>query len=209
MVRVKICGITNREDAEVAVAAGADALGFIFVPDTPRCLSPETARAIIQALPPFVVPVGVFAGSPLAEVLATVEACGLGAVQLHGGEDAAFAAALPVRVIRSVRVRDAQSLEGLAGYPAHAFLLDAYAEDRIGGTGQRIPLELLGAARRLGWIVVSGGLTPANVAEVVAAVRPYAVDCCSGVERAPGLKDHAKVRAFVARVRENHAASHA
>jgi len=209
MVRVKICGITNREDAEVAVAAGADALGFIFVPDTPRCLSPETARAIIQALPPFVVPVGVFAGSPLAEVLATVEACGLGAVQLHGGEDAAFAAALPVRVIRSVRVRDAESLEGLAGYPAHAFLLDAYAEDRIGGTGQRIPLELLGAARRLGRIVVSGGLTPANVAEVVAAVRPYAVDCCSGVERAPGLKDHAKVRAFVARVRENHAASHA
>jgi phosphoribosylanthranilate isomerase len=209
MVRVKICGITNREDAEVAVAAGADALGFIFVPDTPRCLSPETARAIIQALPPFVVPVGVFAGSPLAEVLATVEACGLGAVQLHGGEDAAFAAALPVRVIRSVRVRDAQSLEGLAGYPAHAFLLDAYAEDRIGGTGQRIPLELLGAARRLGRIVVSGGLTPANVAEVVAAVRPYAVDCCSGVERAPGLKDHAKVRAFVARVRENHAAIHA
>ena len=206
MVRVKICGITNREDAEASVAAGADALGFIFVPGTPRCLSPETARAIIRALPPFVVPVGVFAGSPLAEVRATVEACGLGAVQLHGGEDAAFAAALPVRVIRSVRVRDAQSLEGLAGYPAHAFLLDAYAEDRIGGTGQRVPLELLGAARRLGRIVVSGGLTPENVAEVVAAVLPYAVDCSSGVERAPGLKDHVKVRAFVARVRESHAA---
>ena len=206
MVRVKICGITNREDAEASVAAGADALGFIFVPGTPRCLSAETARAIIRALPPFVVPVGVFAGSPLAEVRATVEACGLGVVQLHGGEDAAFAAALPVRVIRSVRVWDARSLEGLAGYPAHAFLLDAYAEDRIGGTGQRVPLELLGAARRLGRIVVSGGLTHENVAEVVAAVLPYAVDCSSGVERAPGLKDHAKVRAFVARVRESHAA---
>ena len=206
MVRVKICGITNRGDAEAAVAAGADALGFIFVAGTPRCLSPETARAIIRALPPFVVPVGVFAGSPLAEVRGTVETCGLGAVQLHGGEDAAFAAAVPVRVIRSVRVQDAQSLEGLVGYPAHAFLLDAYAEDRIGGTGRRIPLELLRAARRLGRIVVSGGLTPENVAEVVAAVRPYAVDCSSGVERAPGLKDHAKVRAFVARVRESHAA---
>lgn len=206
MVRVKICGITNRGDAEAAVAAGADALGFIFVAGTPRCLSPETARAIIRTLPPFVVPVGVFAGSPLAEVRGTVETCGLGAVQLHGGEDAAFAAAVPVRVIRSVRVQDAQSLEGLAGYPAHAFLLDAYAEDRIGGTGRRIPLELLRAARQLGRIVVSGGLTPENVAEVVAAVRPYAVDCSSGVERAPGLKDHAKVRAFVARVRESHAA---
>ena len=209
MVRVKICGITNREDAEAAVAAGADAVGFIFVPGTPRFLPPEAAREIVRALPPFVVPVGVFAGSPLTEVLAAVEACGLSAVQLHGGEDAAFAAALPVRVIRAVRVRDAASLEGLAGYPAHAFLLDAYAEDRIGGTGQRIPLALLEAARKLGRIVVSGGLTPENVAEVVTAVRPYGVDCCTGVERAPGLKDHARVRAFVARARESHAAIHA
>lgn len=206
MVRVKICGITNQEDAEASVAAGADALGFIFVPGTPRCLSPEAAREIIRGLPPFIVPVGVFAGTPLPEVRATVQTCGLGAVQLHGDEDAAFAAAVPVRVIRTIRVRDAGSLEGLAGYPAHAFLLDAYAEDRIGGTGRRVSLELLRAARRLGRVVVSGGLTPENVAEVVAAVRPYAVDCSSGVERAPGLKDHARVRAFVARVRETHAA---
>lgn len=205
MVRVKICGITNRDDAEASVAAGADALGFIFVPGTPRHVSPEAAREIIRGLPPFIVPVGVFAGMPLPEVRATVQACGLGAVQLHGDEDAAFAAAVPVRVIRTIRVRDAGSLEGLAGYPAHAFLLDAYAEDRIGGTGRRISLELLRAARRLGRVVVSGGLTPENVAEVVAAVRPYAVDCSSGVERAPGLKDHARVRAFVARVRESHA----
>ncbi|HEV8662504.1 MAG TPA: phosphoribosylanthranilate isomerase [Candidatus Methylomirabilis sp.] len=206
MVRVKICGITNREDAEASVAAGADALGFIFVPGTPRCLSPEAAQAIIRGLPPFIVPVGVFAGTSLPEVRATVQACGLGAVQLHGDEDAAFAAAVPVRVIRTIRVRDAGSLVGLAGYPAHAFLLDAYAEDRIGGTGRRVSLELLRAAQRLGRVVVSGGLTPENVAEVVAAVRPYAVDCSSGVERAPGLKDHARVRAFVARVRESHAA---
>ncbi|HEU5393414.1 MAG TPA: phosphoribosylanthranilate isomerase [Candidatus Methylomirabilis sp.] len=206
MVRVKICGITNQVDAEASVAAGADALGFIFVPGTPRCLSPEAAREIIRGLPPFIVPVGVFAGTPLPEVCATVQACGLGAVQLHGDEDAAFAAAVPVRVIRTIRVRDAGSLEGLAGYPAHAFLLDAHAEDRIGGTGRRVSLELLRAARRLGRVVVSGGLTPENVAEVVAAVRPYAVDCSSGVERAPGLKDHARVRAFVARVRESHAA---
>ena len=209
MLRVKICGITNREDAEAAVAAGADALGFIFVPQTPRHVTLERAREIVRVLPPFVVPVGVFAGSLLAEVRGTVEACGLGAVQLHGGEDAAFAAALPVRVIRSVRVRDARSLEGLVGYPAHAFLLDAYTEARIGGTGQRVPLELLQAARRLGRIVVSGGLTPENVGEAVAAVRPYGVDCCSGVERAPGLKDHARLRAFVARARESHGATQA
>lgn len=209
MIRVKICGITNREDAEAAVAAGADALGFIFVRDTPRYLTPESAREIVRALPPFVVPVGVFAGSPLPVVEAAVEHCGLGTVQLHGGEDAAFAAALHVRVIRSVRIRDARSLEGLAGYPAHAFLLDAYAEDRIGGSGRRIPLELLQAAGRLGRIVVSGGLTPENVGEVVAAVRPYGVDCCSGVERAPGLKDHARIRAFVARARESHGATQA
>ncbi|MBI4391399.1 MAG: phosphoribosylanthranilate isomerase [candidate division NC10 bacterium] len=209
MVRVKICGITNREDAEAAVTAGADALGFIFVPDTPRYLTLESAREIVRALPPFVVPVGVFAGSPLPAVQAAVERCGLGAVQLHGGEDAAFAAALAVRVIRSVRVRDAPSLEGLAGYPAHAFLLDAHAEDRIGGTGRRIPLELLRAAGRLGRIVVSGGLTPENVGEVVVAIWPYGVDCCSGVERAPGLKDHARIRAFVARAKESHGATQA
>jgi phosphoribosylanthranilate isomerase len=201
VTRIKICGITGAEDAAVAVEAGADALGFIFVPGTPRQVDPDRAAAIIATLPPLVAAVGVFVDQPLEEVLATVRACRLGAVQLHGAEPAAYAERLAVQVIKAVRVRGAESLEALAGYPAQAFLLDTFVEGQPGGTGVSFPWALALAAKRHGRIILSGGLRPETVAEAVRAVRPYGVDVSSGVERRPGQKDPGKVREFIAAVR--------
>jgi phosphoribosylanthranilate isomerase len=201
MTRVKICGITTAEDAAGAVEAGADALGFVFVPGTPRCIRPERAALIIAALPPLAAAVGVFVDQPLEEVLAIVNTCRLGAVQLHGEEPAAYARRLPVRVIKAIRVREAESLDGLAGYPAQAFLLDSFVEGQAGGTGITFPWALARGATRHGRIILSGGLRPETVAEAVRTVRPYGVDVSSGVERRPGQKDPEKVREFIAAVR--------
>ncbi len=201
MTRVKICGITSRGDAEGAVEAGADALGFVFVSGTPRYVHPDRAASIIASLPPLVVAVGVFVDQPLEEVLAIAGACHLGAVQLHGAEPAAYARRLPVRVIKAVRVREAESLDVLAGYPAQAFLLDSFVAGRAGGTGIPFPWTLAQAAKRHGRIILSGGLRPETVAEAVRTVRPYGVDVSSGVERCPGEKDPEKVREFIAAVR--------
>ena len=135
MTRVKICGITSPEDAAAAVEAGADAVGLVFVPGTPRVVTPERAAAIVERLPPLVATVGVFVDRPLEEVCRIVALLRLSAVQLHGHEDEAFSRGVPVPVIRALRVRDAASLQPLAAYPAHAFLLDAYVEGQPGGTG--------------------------------------------------------------------------
>jgi phosphoribosylanthranilate isomerase len=201
VTRIKICGITTAGDAEGAVEAGADALGFVFVPGTPRYICPDRAASIIAALPPLVAAVGVFVDQPLEEVLATVRTCRLGAVQLHGAEPAAYAQHLPTRVIKAVRVRGAESLDALAGYPAQAFLLDAFVEGQPGGTGVAIPWAWAREAKRHGRIILSGGLRPETVAEAVRTVRPYGVDVSSGVERRPGVKDAEKVREFIAAVR--------
>jgi len=201
VTRVKICGITTAEDAQGAVEAGADALGFVFVPGTPRYIRPDRAAAIITALPPLVVAVGVFVDQPLEEVLAIVSTCRLGAVQLHGEEPAAYSRHLPVRVIKAFRMREAESLDGLAGYPAQAFLLDSFVEGQPGGTGVAFPWALARSAKRHGRIILSGGLRPETVVEAVRTVRPYGVDVSSGVERRPGQKDPEKVREFIVAVR--------
>lgn len=209
MTRVKVCGNTSLEDTLAAVEAGADALGFIFVPGTPRHVTAEAARDMIAALPPLVTAVGVFADQPLEEVLWTVAFCGLGVVQLHGAEPPAFCSRIPAKVIKAVRVRDVESLAGLGEYRVHAFLLDSYVKGAWGGTGQRFPWELGEGAKAHGPVILSGGLTPENVAEAVGRLRPYGVDVCSGVEAAPGRKDLDKVRAFIARVRASDAKQHA
>jgi phosphoribosylanthranilate isomerase len=201
VTRVKICGITTAEDAEGAVEAGADALGFVFVPGTPRYIRPDRAAAIITALPPLVVAVGVFVDQPLEELLAIVSTCRLGAVQLHGEEPAVYSWHLPVPVIKAFRVREAESLDGLAGYPAQAFLLDSFVEGQAGGTGVAFPWALARAAKRHGRIILSGGLRPETVVEAVRTARPYGVDVSSGVERRPGQKDPEKVREFIVAVR--------
>jgi phosphoribosylanthranilate isomerase len=201
VTRVKICGVTRAEDAALAVEAGADALGFIFVPGTPRYIHPDRAAAIIAALPPLVAAVGVFVDQPLDEVLAVASACRLEAVQLHGEESAAYCRRLPIRIIKALRVRGAESLGALEGYPAQAFLLDAFVEGQPGGTGVAFPWALAREAKRHGPIILSGGLRPETVAEAVRRVRPFGVDVSSGVERRPGQKDPEKVREFIVAVR--------
>jgi len=202
VTRVKICGITSAEDAAAAVDAGADALGFVFVPGTPRYVAPDAAAEILAAMPPLVATVGVFVDRPLEEVLGIVSALGLHAVQLHGQEPAAYSRRMPVPVIRALRVRDAESLRPLETYPAHAFLLDAYVEGRPGGTGTPIPLDLALQAKGRRPVILSGGLRPDTVAPAIRLVRPYGVDVSSGVEATPGRKDHRKVREFIVNVRQ-------
>ena len=195
-MRVKICGITNLEDALMAVEAGAHALGFVFAP-SPRQVTPEAAAAIIAALPPFVQTVGVFVDGDAARVLSR---CPLDAVQFHGQEPPEELAALAgVRRIKACRVATSADLEPLAAYcgAADAFLLDAPVPG-VAGHGQPFPWPLAREARRFGRpIILAGGLTPENVAERVARVRPWMVDVAGGVESAPGRKDPARVAAFV------------
>lgn len=203
MTWIKVCGITNLEDALAAAEAGADALGFVFAPGSPRYVEPWQASAIIARLPRGVATVGVFVDAPAEEAMATVEECGLGLVQLHGQEPPAFCAVMPVPVIKAVRVRGPESLEGLAAYRGRvrALLLDAYAPGLAGGTGQGFDHALALEAKRHGDVIVAGGLTPANVAEVVRRVRPFGVDASSRLEAAPGRKNPELVRRFIAEVR--------
>ena len=202
MTRVKICGITSPEDAAAAVEAGADAVGLVFVPGTPRVVTLARAAAIVGCLPPLVATVGVFVDSPLEEVCRIAALLRLSAVQLHGHEDEGFSRGVPVPVIRALRVRDAASLQPLATYPAHAFLLDAYVEGQPGGTGRTMPWGLVRQAKGTRPIILAGGLRPDTVAEAVRLVRPYGVDVSSGVEQPPGRKDHRKVREFIVNVRQ-------
>lgn len=202
MTRVKICGITSAEDAAAAVEAGADAVGFVFVPGTPRLVHPEVAERIVAGLPPFITPVGVFVDQALDEVLRIAARCNLQAVQLHGDESEDFSRRIPIKVIKAVRVRDAESLRVLSTYPAHSFLLDAFVEGQAGGTGTAIPWDLALQAKGHARIILSGGLRPDTVGLAVRRVRPYGVDVSSGVEVRPGRKDHQKVREFIAAVRQ-------
>jgi len=195
-VRVKVCGITNLEDALAAVDSGADALGFIFAP-SPRRVTPEQATDIVAALPVFVNKVGVFLDHPLNEVLSIMKMCGLDTAQLHGTESADYCRALFPGVIKSFRVKDGSVLAHLPQYRAGAYLLDGYDPVLPGGTGQGFDWDIARRAAQHGPIILSGGLNPDNVNRAIAQASPYAVDVCSGVESAPGRKDHGKLRAFV------------
>ncbi|MDE2485492.1 MAG: phosphoribosylanthranilate isomerase [candidate division NC10 bacterium] len=203
MLRVKMCGITSDDDAWAAVEAGADALGFIFVEGTPRYIEPEAAAAIVARMPPFVTTVGVFIDRTADEIERIMRASGLSLAQLHGNESPAECRRLPVPFVKAIRVRDERDLEVLRIYPqARAFLLDTYVADRPGGTGRTFPWEIAAKAARQTRVILSGGLTPDNVALAVAHVRPYAVDVCSGVEASPGRKDYQKVREFIEQARK-------
>ena len=198
---LKICGITRVEDARHAVAQGATAIGFVFWPRSPRHVSPEQAAAIVKALPPDVMKVGVFVNEPLPQVQTVVERTGITVVQLHGDEQAAGVEALSVPVIRSMTLDNAETLA--ADWPDDTtFLLDAADPVRRGGTGSRVDLDGAAqvAARRR--IILAGGLTAANVAEAISVVRPWGVDVSSGVEASPGVKNLDAVAAFLASARE-------
>jgi phosphoribosylanthranilate isomerase len=197
-VKVKICGITNLADGMAAAEAGADALGFVFYDQSPRCISPEAAAAVIRELPPFVIKAGVFVNAPEESVLRAIRECNLNLLQFHGDEPPDYCLQFGLMSMKAFRIRDAASLQALRNYPTEAWLLDAYNPDKLGGTGERFNWDLALEAQSWGRpIFLAGGLTPDNVAEAVRRARPYAVDVSSGVEAAPGKKDHAKVRAFI------------
>jgi phosphoribosylanthranilate isomerase len=199
-VRVKICGITTLEDALAAVEAGADAVGFVFHPPSPRYARLDIVREITRRLPPFVSRAGVFVDAPEDRVLEVARVARLDTVQLHGKETHDFCRHFAeLRVIKAFRMDGPAALTRLAEYPGVTWLLDSYLPGVFGGTGQTFNWDLAcEAVRRGGRVILAGGLTPENVARAVAAVRPYAVDVSSGVESAPGAKDREKMRAFIA-----------
>ena len=189
---VKICGITRLEDAEAAVAAGASAIGFIFWPNSPRFVEPHRARKIAAALPPFVTTVGVFVNQPLEYVNGVARLVGVGAVQLHGDETPEFAASVAAPVIKALSVgADVRLWRSRV-----RLLLDVHDPVARGGTGRTIDWAAAADLAAQRDILLAGGLTPDNVADAVARVRPFGIDVSSGVERAPGIKDHQRLRAL-------------
>jgi phosphoribosylanthranilate isomerase len=200
-VKVKICGITNVEDARAAVAAGADALGFVMYGKSPRCVNPAVASAIVAGLPPFVLPVGVFVNEDVDMVRKLMDECGFALAQLHGDESASYCQSLGRPALKAIRLKDRGSFLALAEFHGRAnvrgFVIDAFGEHAYGGTGQTVDWALAAEAARAAPILLAGGLTPSNVAEAIRQVRPYGVDVSSGVEERPGKKDPAKVKAFI------------
>ena len=191
---MKICGITRLEDAVAAVDAGAQAIGFIFWPSSPRYVDPRRAREIAAALPALVTTVGVFVNQDAAEVNRVAATAGVDAVQLHGEEDPAFAAALGRRVVKTITRVDAREVDR---WPAHVVLLvDAHDPTRRGGTGQTADWDAAATLARRRRVLLAGGLHAGNVADAIARVRPFGLDVSSGVESAPGVKDRGKINAL-------------
>jgi phosphoribosylanthranilate isomerase len=198
MTRIKICGITSLEDALLAAELGAQALGFIFYPKSPRAITPLAARQIIAQLPPLVLSVGVFVNEAAAMVMEIAEMVRLDWVQLHGDEPPEYCRYLSRNVLKAIAVKDRSSLDRMKQYQGcvRAFLLDTHKEGQKGGTGESFDWSLARQAKENGSLVLAGGLNPENVAAAIREVSPLAVDVASGVEAAPGRKDHNRLRAF-------------
>ncbi|CAI8950763.1 MULTISPECIES: phosphoribosylanthranilate isomerase [Pseudomonas] len=203
-VRSKICGITRIEDALAAVEAGADAIGFVFYAKSPRAVSAQQARAIIRALPPFVTTVGLFVNASRCELGEILDAVPLDLLQFHGDESAQECEGWHRPYIKALRVKAGDDIAAAVdAYPsASGVLLDTYVEGVPGGTGEAFDWSLI--PQQLSKpLILAGGLTPDNVADAVARVKPYAVDVSGGVEASKGIKDHAKIRAFIDAVRRS------
>ncbi len=200
--RIKICGITNVDDARLAAELGADALGFIFYPQSPRSVTMERAAEICLQLPPFLLRVGVFVNAPLRAVRQTVALCGLDAVQFHGEETPEYCRQFTGRRFKAIRMRDRAGVLAGSEYDVDALVLDTYTAGQRGGTGQTFDWSLAVEVKRLGKpVILSGGLTPENVADAIRQVQPYAVDVASGVECESGKKDPEKLRRFIEAVK--------
>jgi phosphoribosylanthranilate isomerase len=201
-VRAKICGVTRVEDALLAARLGADAIGLNLWPRSKRCVSLDVAREIARALPPLVVPVGVFVNPSRAEILAAVEGARLGAVQLHGDEAPRDARDLPVPVWKALRLAAPLPLAWLDEWEGvQGFVLDA-PDPGYGGSGRTCDWGVAREAAARVPCLLAGGLTPENVADAIRAVRPWGVDVASGVEASPGVKDPGKLAAFLRRAKE-------
>ncbi|MEK7697973.1 MAG: phosphoribosylanthranilate isomerase [Nitrospirota bacterium] len=202
MGRVKICGITNIEDAVAAAEYGADAIGFVFQPKSPRAITPETAKNIVSALPPFITTIGVFVNESKQEIERIIRYVGLNIVQLHGNEPP-DACQLNKKVIKAIRVKDLTDLEPLKRYNVSAFLLDTYSPHTMGGTGQIFNWDIAVEAKKFGRIILAGGLNHENIEEAIKWVRPYGIDVATGVEsNKKGEKDHKKLKLFIEKARE-------
>jgi phosphoribosylanthranilate isomerase len=200
--RVKICGITNLADALAAVEAGADALGLNFYEKSPRHVSIKTAAEISRQMPPFIMRAGVFVNADEDLVSRAIGECSLSLLQFHGDEPPDFCTQFGLMSMKAFRIRDVETLKEIPNYQTDAYLLDAYSPEARGGTGEKFNWDLAVEAQKFGKpIFLAGGLTPENVADAVRKVKPFGVDVSSGVESAPGKKDHAKMRAFIQVVR--------
>jgi phosphoribosylanthranilate isomerase len=200
-MKIKICGITNVEDADVAEKAGADAIGFVMYRKSPRWVEPAVARSIIAGLPPFMLPVGVFVNEEAEKVRTLMDECGFALAQLHGDESAAYCQNLGRPALKALRLKDRGTFLALAEFQGRAnvrgLLIDAFSDQSYGGTGQTVDWTLAQEVARSAPVILAGGLNPANVAGAIHIVRPYGVDVSSGVEQSPGKKDHHKLRAFI------------
>jgi phosphoribosylanthranilate isomerase len=204
MARVKVCGITCLEDAQMAVQSGVDALGFIFAP-SPRRISPEKAREIVSAIPPFVKTVGVFVDERPDTVRQMIRFCGLDLVQFHGDESPETCGDFMPRAIKAFRVRDRSALQSIRPYQGkiRAMLLDAFSNERHGGTGQTFDWDIAVTVKGLRIpVILSGGLAPANIGIAISKVTPFAVDVNSGIEERPGKKDPVLMEKLMKRIRD-------
>ncbi len=197
--KVKICGITNLEDALVSINAGCDALGFAFFKGSPRYITPEKARKIIRSLPAYVIKIGVFVNAQEKTIKKVARMLGLNMLQFHGDESAQFCARFKnYKIIKVFRIKDKDHLPDVLKYKPFAFLFDTYNPGKKGGTGEKFDWELVNHIKGLeGPIFLAGGLTPKNICNAVKKVKPEWVDVCSSIELVPGKKDASKVRAFV------------
>ena len=202
-LRIKICGITNINDALEAVNAGAEALGFMLYEKSKRFVRPETVKEIIRELPPFVSCVGVFVNESRENILSVKESCQLDTIQLHGDESPTFCQEIPGKVIKAFQLRTPETLNTVATYQTNAWLLDSYSPAARGGTGDSFNWDWVKAASPLDRpVIIAGGLTPDNAADCVLATRPYGLDVSSGVEISPGIKCAKKMTDFVTAARE-------
>jgi phosphoribosylanthranilate isomerase len=203
VIRVKICGITNSQDALLAGKLGVDALGFIFA-DSPRNIIPEKVKGIIHDLPPFIKTVGVFVNEEPVKIKKIQEECGLGLIQLHGNESPEQCRDLMPHSIKAFRIKDEKDIKNIDKYKGtvRAILLDTYQKGKAGGTGKTFDWALAIKAKETGIpVILAGGLSPENIQEAITTVKPYAVDISSGIEERPGKKNSNLMNALFERIR--------
>lgn len=196
-MQVKICGITHIEDALAAVEYGADALGFVFAPESPRFIRADQVRKIVSALPPFVSTVAVFTAGDEKTIGEAVTACGIDLIQFHGPFSAEIIGSFSSRAIQVIRISDEPSLAKTAVHAVRAILLDTFHPALLGGSGVPFDWAIARSAKKHGNVILAGGLTPENVGEAIAQVQPYGVDVSSGVEMTKGRKDLKKLERFI------------
>jgi len=197
-IRVKICGITRVEDAKASLDLGADAIGFVFYPKSPRYIEPTKAKDIVSYVSPFITSVGVFVNESLENIISIANTCKLDVIQLHGDEQQDIIDKIPRKIVKAIRIKDETDLQRFNLYSdVDAFLLDTFVENKLGGTGQVFDWKIAEKAKSKGKIILSGGLNPDNIAEAISKVKPYGVDVSSGIELMPGKKDYALARRFL------------